>query len=302
MRLLIITNLASGLGEGAVYDFVRSFAEDGDEAVIRYSDGDTDLRTFLADADRFDVVVASGGDGTISMVTYLLADTGIPIVPLPTGTANLLALNLMSPTEPHALAQMLRDGRVMDFDLGEVALSSNDRLGFLMMAGAGYDASIMKAAEAGKRFWAQMAYFTSAVANATPQVARFKLILDGEDVACEGVGVLIVNFAKIQFDVPVIHENKPRDGLFDVVVLRTKDAYGLIPALFAAILDRSGDFPTRTDAFSVFQAKEVSVDADPSLQMQFDGEASGHLTPFSARVLPKAARFVVSEECVRAYS
>lgn len=302
MRLLIIANLSSGLGEGAVYDFMRSVAEDGDEVVIRYSDGDTDLRTFLADADRFDVVAASGGDGTISMVTYLLADTGIPILPLPTGTANLLALNLMSPSEPHALAQMLRDGRVMDFDLGEVTLGDGARFGFMMMAGAGYDASIMQDAENSKKLWGQMAYFTSAVANATPQVATFNLTLDGSDVSCDGVGVLIVNFAKIQFDVPVIHENKPRDGLFDVVVLRTKDAYGLIPALFAAILDRSGDFPTRTDAFSVFQAKEVAVEADPPLQMQFDGEATRHMTPFSARVLPEAARFVVSEECVRAYS
>lgn len=302
MRLLVIANLASGLGEGVMYDFMRAFAEDGDEITIRYSDGQTDLRTFLSDADRFDVVVTSGGDGTVSMVSYLLADTGIPILVLPAGTANLLTLNLCSPSEPHALAQMLREGRVMDFDLGEVVLEDGERNGFMMMAGAGYDASIMKDAESGKKLFGQMAYFTSAVANATPQVARFDLMLDGEDITCEGVGVLIVNFAKIQFDVPVIHENKPRDGLFDVVVLRTKDAYGLIPALFAAILDKGGDFPARTDAFSVFQAKSVTVKADPALQMQFDGEATGHETPFTARVLPRAARFVVSEECVRAYS
>ena len=302
MRLLVIANLASGLGEGVMYDFMRAFAEDGDEIIIRYSDGQTDLRTFLADADKFDAVVASGGDGTLSMVAYLLADTGIPIVPLPAGTANLLTLNLCSPSEPHAVAQMLREGRIMDFDLGEVTLQDGERSGFMMMAGAGYDASIMKDAEGGKKLWGQMAYFTSAVTNATPQVARFALTLDGEDVSCEGVGVLIVNFAKIQFDVPVIHENKPRDGMFDVVVLRTMDAFGLIPALITAILDKSGDVPTRTDAFSVFQAQSVSVAADPALPMQFDGEATDHLTPFSARVLPRAARFVVSEECVRTYS
>lgn len=302
MRLLVIANLASGLGEGVMYDFMRGFAEDGDEVVVRYSEGDTDLRTFLADADRFDVVVTSGGDGTISMVAYLLADTGIPILPLPAGTANLLSLNLFSPTEAHALAQMLREGRVMDFDLGEVTLRGGERLGFMMMAGAGYDAAIMQDAEGSKKIFGQMAYFTSAVANATPQVARFKLMLDDEEVACEGVGALIVNFAKIQFDVPVIHENKPRDGLFDVVVLKTKDAYGLIPALFAAILDRGGEFPARTDAFSVFQTKEVSIEADPELPIQFDGEATGHLTPIRARILPRAARFIVSEECVRAYS
>lgn len=299
---MVINNLASGLGEGAVYDFMRAFAKDGDEIVIRSSDGTTDLRTFLADADRFDAVVASGGDGTLSTVAHLLADTGIPIVPLPTGTANLLAQNLMSPPEPHAVATMLREGRVMDFDLGEVIFEDGSRYGFMMIAGAGYDASIMKDAQDSKHLLGQMAYFTSAVTNALPKVSRFTLDLDGKETICTGVGVLIVNFAKIQFDVPVIHENKPRDGLLDVVVLRTKDAFGLIPALFAAILDRNGEFPERADAFEVFRAKEVGVKADPALPMEFDGESTDLMTPFAARVMPKAARFVVSEECVKAYS
>ncbi len=302
MKLLVIDNLASGLGEGFAYDFIRAFADDGDEVTIRTTDGTTDLRIFLADADRFDAVAISGGDGTLSTAAYQLADTGIPIVPIPAGTANLIASNLYTPTEPHALAQMLHEGRMMDFDIGEVTLSNGERCGFMMIAGAGYDASIMKDAESGKKLLGQMAYFTSAVSNALPQVATFELDLDGEQVICDGVGVLMVNFAKIQFDLPVLHENRPRDGLLDVVVLRTKDAFGLIPALFSVILDRGGDFPTRTDAFSTFQAKSIRVSAQPDLFMQFDGEATGHKTPFAARVLPRAARFVVTEECVKAYS
>ena len=302
MKLLIVNNLASGLGDGAIFDFIRAYAEDGDEEVNRSSDRATDLRTYLSDADRFDCGVASAGDGTLSMVAYLLADTGIPILPFPAGTANLLCSNLASPAEPHAIAKMLREGRVMDFDLGEVILTHGERFGFLMMAGAGYDATIMKDAESGKKLFGQMAYLTSAVTNALPQVSTFHLSLDGEEVICQGVGVLLINFAKIQFDITVVHENKPRDGMLDVVILRTKDAFGLIPALFAAILDKGGDFPTRTDAFDIYRASEVSVQADPVLQMQFDGEVTAKMTPFQARVLPLAARFVVSEECVKTYS
>lgn len=302
MKLLVVNNLAAGLGDGAIFDFIRAYAEDADEVVIRSSDGATDLRTFLADADRFDCVVASGGDGTIATVTHLLADTGIPILPFPAGTANLLCSNLASPAEPHALAKMLREGRVMDFDLGEITLSDGERFGFMMMAGAGYDATIMKDAENGKKLLGQMAYFTSAVTNALPQVSTFRLTMDDNEVICDGVGVLLINFAKLQFDITVVHENKPRDGMLDVVILRTKDAFGLIPALFAAILDKDGGFPTRTDAFDIYQAREVSVVADPPLRMQFDGEVTDRMTPFKARVLPMAARFVVSEECVRIYS
>ena len=104
MRLLVVNNLASGYGEGSVYDFVRSLAQDGDEVAIRSTDGTTDLRTFLHDAEEFDAVAAAGGDGTIAAVAHLLADTGIPLLPFPAGTANLLAMNLGLPTEAHALA------------------------------------------------------------------------------------------------------------------------------------------------------------------------------------------------------
>ena len=47
MKLLVINNLSSGFGEGAVYDFVRSFMQDGDEACLRSTDGTTGVSTLL---------------------------------------------------------------------------------------------------------------------------------------------------------------------------------------------------------------------------------------------------------------
>ncbi len=299
VKLLVVNNLASGYGEGSVYDFVRALTRDGDEVVIRSTDGTTDLRTFLYDAEDFDAVAAAGGDGTVSAVAYLLADTGIPLLPFPAGTANLLAMNLGLPTEPHALAKVARELRTMDFDLGEIALSDGERYGFSIMAGAGYDAAIMAGAAAAKKVLGPMAYFTSAFANATPQHARLKVTIDGNVVETDGVGVLVVNFSKIQFDLKVVHENLPRDGIFDVVVFHTKDAFGLIPAFINAVLDRTGDFPDRTDAFELYRGSSVKVEADPPLKVQFDGEVTETATPFSVSILPRACTFVVGEECER---
>lgn len=301
MKLLVIDNMLSGLGNGSVYDYIRSFMGDGDEVVIRSSDGTTDIRTFLYDAEDYDMIVASGGDGTIASMAYLLADTGIPLLPFPAGTANLLSLNLESPTEIHAIEKMTREFKTMDFDLGEIEFANGTRQGFTLIAGAGFDAKIMEDAEQGKKMFGQMAYFTSAFVNAMPQFAEFELTIDGKTVRSSGVGVLVINFSKVQFDISVVHENEPRDGKFDIVVLNTKDAIGLIPALFAAILDRSGDFPTRAGAFEVFRGSEVTVVSDPPLSIQFDGEATGLSTPFRARLLPKAARYVVTAECMRLY-
>ena len=295
MKLLVINNLASGYGEGAIYDFMRSFAADGDDICMRCTNGTTPISTLLDDAKDFDAVIAAGGDGTVATVCYLLANTGIPVLPFPAGTANLLALNLASPLEPHALAKMVRTGQTLDFDMGEICVDGK-HLGFSIMAGAGYDAVIMRGAQRGKRLFGPIAYLQSAVANAMPQQSKFTLTLDGRQVQSEGLGVLLVNFSKIQFDITVTHDNKPRDGEFDVVVLKAKTAFDLIPAAIAGLLDRDGEFPDRTDALELFRAKEVTIEADPAMEVQYDGEATGLSTPFSARILPRAARLFISDE------
>ena len=301
MKLLIVNNLASGFRDGAIYDFMRAFASDGDEICVRCTDGNTDLADFLRDAENFDAVVAAGGDGTVASVAYLLAETGIPLLPFPAGTANLLTMNLASPAEPHALAHLMREQRLMDFDIGEIELSNGERFGFSMIAGAGYDAAIMEGAEPSKRLLGPMAYFTAAFANFAPQFSRITLTIDGKTVETQGVGVLAINFSKLQFDISLVHENLPRDGMFDIVVMNTHDAVGLIPAILSCMLDRAGEFPSRPDAMEVFRCRECTVVADPPLAVQYDGEVTGTMTPFTVRMLPEAARFVVSEECLKLF-
>jgi diacylglycerol kinase family enzyme len=301
MKLLVINNLSAGLGEGAIYDFIRSFVDGGDEICIRSTKGDHEISDMLKDAHSFDAVVASGGDGTIATIGYTLRYSGIPILPFPAGTANLLSLNLASPNEPHALSKMLRTGRTLDFDMGEIEVGSQKR-GFCLMAGAGYDATIMHDAQSAKKLLGSMAYFSAAFSNPLPQNSRFTLVLDGKTVESEGLGILVVNFSKLQFDISVTHENNPRDGIFDVVILKAKTAFDLIPALFAGILDREGAFPGRSDALQVLQASEVHALATPSMEVQYDGETTEMSTPFQARVLPLAVKFFVSEEGLELFS
>ena len=238
---------------------------------------------------------AVGGDGTVATVSYRLANTGIPILPFPAGTANLLAANLASPLEPHALAKLVREERTLDFDLGEIEVAGR-RFGFGIMAGAGYDAAIMHGAAPAKRLLGPMAYLSAAIANPLPQTSKFKLTLDGETVESEGLGILLVNFSKIQFDISVTHGNEPRDGVFDVVVLKAQNAFELIPAVLAGLLDRGGDFPDRTDSLELHRAREVRVEADPPMEVQYDGEATRLTTPFTAHIMRRAARFFISEE------
>lgn len=301
MKLLVINNLLSGFQDGAVYDYARILAQDGDELCIRYTDGSTPVQALLGDASSFDAVIAAGGDGTMAAVAYHLAYTKTPVIPFPAGTGNLLANNLQTPFEPHALAKMTRELHTLDFDLGEITCA-NRRFGFGIMAGAGYDAAIMHDAQPAKKTLGAIAYFQAAIANAVPQQSKITLIVDGREIHAEGLGILLVNFSRIQFEIPITHDTNARDGAFDVVILKAANAFGLIPALVAGILDRDGAHPGRTDSLEIIRGSVVEAYADPPLQIQYDGELPGLSTPFSARVLDRAARFVVSSDAYEALS
>ena len=235
VKVLVIHNLRSGLRNGAVYDFIRSYAEQGDSVTIRSFGPDTELAPLLEDAAEYDFVVASGGDGTIASVSYELRNTGIPILPFPAGTANLLALNLFEPNESHALCKLVDEALTLDFDMGEIEATDGSKLGFTIMAGCGYDELIMRNATGNKHLLGDMAYFEAAFSNPKPQVSTFTLTIDGETVEVSGIGVVLANFSKIQFDLQVADENLPRDGKLDVVVLKTENAIQLLPTL----MDRS---------------------------------------------------------------
>ena len=301
MKLLVINNLSSGYGDGAIYDYLRMVASDGDEMCIRCTDGTTEIADMLGDAEQFDVVVAAGGDGTIATISYALRNSGIPILPFPAGTGNLLATNLLSPLEPHALANMTHSMDMLDFDLGEIE-AGGKRFGFGIMAGAGYDATIMHDAMPAKKTLGPIAYFQAAIANATPQKSHIRLVIDGETVECEGLGVLLVNFSRIQFDIPLTHGADARDGAFEIAILKAENAFELIPAFVAGILDRDDAHPDRTDSVEVHHGRVVEAYADPPLQLQYDGELPGLTTPFKAHVLNGAARFILSKEAYATFS
>ena len=301
MKLLIANNISAGPGDGAIYDFIRMVMRDGDEVCLRSTDGTTDIANLVYDARDYDALVVAGGDGSVSRAAYALANSGVPILPFPSGTANLMANNLYIPYEPHALANLLRDMLTLDFDLGEMEVDGK-RFGFGVMAGAGFDAKIMSDAAPTKKFLGPIAYFTAAAANVKPQLAHLHLDVDGELIDREGVGVLIVNFSKIQFEVTVTHENEPCDGQFGVVILKAHSAFGLVPAFIAGLLDRDGGFPSRTDSLEILRGSHVAVWADPPLEVQFDGETPGFQTLFRARVIPGAARLIVPEEALSEFS
>ncbi len=296
VRILVINNPRSGLGDAGLARYIDALNGRGATVETRELEAGAHVARLLANAAEFDRVVAAGGDGTASSVAYALGGRGIPMLAYPAGTANLLAANLGLPHDPEELAVVTLEGSTLVTDLGEIVAGPGrrrtDRVGFAGIAGCGFDATVMEGAAQLKPTIGAGAYLVSVLMNLAPTPATFHIVSDEDTVVTDGIAVLLVNFAKMQFDLAVTHDSDATDGLFEVVVIRTKNVAGLIPTVWAALLDRLGDNPDRP-SLQVFKAREIHVEADPPLAMQYDGELVDATTPFFARVLPGAATFIV---------
>ncbi|GAB4275304.1 MAG: diacylglycerol kinase family lipid kinase [Coriobacteriia bacterium] len=300
MRVLIVNNQAAGQGGPGLLSYVRELLARDVEVTIRNLGPTSPVDLATRDAAEFDRVVAAGGDGTVSSVCGALKNTGAPIVVFPAGTGNLTALNLRMPMTPHDMADVTVQGVPLSTDLGEIVAAGPDGRGeahtFVTAAGAGFDAAIMDGARDLKAILGVGAYFVSAMQILQPTVASFTLDLDGEKVETEGIAVMLVNFSKMLFDLSLAHDSSAHDGMFEVIVIRSKSVAGLIPAVWAAVLDRIAEHPDRSRSLEIHRAASVSVESDPPLPLQHDGDLMESTTPFRGRVLPDAVNFVVPED------
>lgn len=145
------------------------------------------------------------------------------------------------------------------------------------------------------------AYFGAALSNYKPQLSRFNIQLKEKTIQTEGIGVMLLNFSKIGLDLSIAHNNRPRDGKFEIVILKGKTALRYVPALTAAALDRAVEFPDRSKAIEIHQSSYVKVEASPEMEIQIDGKAIATNTPFEAKVLKHGVKYVVDDECLKVY-
>lgn len=310
MRVLIAHNPRAGQGDSGIYDYVRELSSRGVEVVMRPLTEERTLERAVQDAEDFDRVVAAGGDGTVGAAAYLLRNTGIPLLPYPSGTGNLISRNLQEPIDPAGLATTTLEGSLVRTDLGEVTYDASPqripkerrrvprprqrrRVGFTGIAGVGADASLMAAAHKLKPMFGEAGYLMAVLRNPTPRVSELVLDLDGRRIETEGSAVLFVNFARLQFDLSIVHDSDARDGYFEVVVVKARRVTELVPAVMAAMLDTVVTYPDRSQVLDTYRARKVTVRATPPLPLQTDGENHEAATPLNARVLPLASTFVV---------
>jgi len=237
-------------------------------------------------------VCVVGGDGTIAEAAAGLSGLRTPLAIIPRGTANQVAHNLRIPTDVEEAVEVAVHGDTTEVDLGYVGERA-----FALVAGAGFDAAVMASATREmKEKWGFGAYIFAAVKEAlTAQPCRFRICADGRDLQVDAVSVLIANVGElfsqfIPFRIPLAPQptNSWQDGRFEVVVLAPRN-----PPEFAALLWRAAHRRFGGDERLIhFQARDISIHADPPIAVQIDGDPAG-TTPVRAIAVQHAMRVLV---------
>jgi diacylglycerol kinase family enzyme len=139
-RFLVVANPTAGInGRTIVTRVGEAMARRG--AIVEIAETATiaEMRQAIARADGIDAVVAAGGDGTIRALAAEVEAAATPLGIIPIGTGNVMAREIGLGFDADAIAVTLTSGPVLDIE-GARANGAP----FFLMAGAGFDAEIVK--------------------------------------------------------------------------------------------------------------------------------------------------------------
>lgn len=291
MKALVILSAVAGKGghEAARETITRQFAAAHIELEIHETlPGDKPNEIVRAGlGDGFDLVVAAGGDGTVSSVFDGLYGSSIPLGIIPTGTGNLIAREFNIPTElDDAVALITGKPRSMRID----AMRIGKRV-YVLNAGVGISAAIIAGTtRKSKRRLGRLAYFATALKIFRFRPSSLEVTVDGKARKYRAVEVAISNcgiLAKTLY--PRGPDIRADDGHADVWVLSMNTFLDYVRYLFGII------FGKRAKAQFFTAEKSVAITSRVPLTAQADGDIIG-TTPLEVEVLSGALTVLVADQ------
>ncbi|MFE5770605.1 diacylglycerol kinase family protein [Streptomyces sp. NPDC056485] len=247
------------------------------------------------------LVVVCGGDGTVRACADVLAGTGIPLAIVPCGTGNLLARNLGLPSDPVAALREGLSGRTVGLDVGRVDGDGLTPTRFVVMAGAGFDAAMVRdASDRLKERLGWVAYVVAALRHLRDPRMRLSIRLDGgAPLERRARMVVIGNVGTLQGGLPLLPDARPDSGRLELVLLDPRGPRGWLAAGHLASRTKGGPVrpaPGRTGrraargALEYFSAARIELGFARAQPRELDGDAFPAGTRVTAEVEPGALR------------
>ena len=247
-----------------------------------------------------DIVVACGGDGTITEVASALADTDTTLGIIPLGTANALCQVLHGYTSkimPVGTAcEIIIDGHAIYMDTARC----NDKM-MLLVAAVGFEERMISAADRGEKDnGGQMAYLRGLWdAISQNDNLSFSLSLeDGPTQHIETPSLVIANAAPVT--TALAQGGEPpdvTDGKLDITWLTPQASADKQFLSLAELVLTTSESKQQSDTITHTQASSLTLEFDEEVSYALDGEIFNakhieiNIKPRSLKVLSNADEF-----------
>ena len=289
----IIVNATAGNGSNPDWadGLVEKFAAAGLRARLQLMKEGSDIAPAVAAAVKQGarLVVAGGGDGTVSAVAAGLVDTDIALGVLPMGTLNHFAKDLGIPLEQEAAIAVIAAGQVREVDVGQV----NDRI-FINNSGLGLYPDIVRDREQRQRRlghgkWRALLAASIAAARRFP-VLTVQIEVDGQTLTRRTPFVFIGNNVYSMEGFEIGAREALDRGDLSLYLTQRMGRFGLLRLAFRALLRRLD----QARDFDMLTAREFVVKTrHRRLRVSTDGEVTAMEPPLNYRLRPGALRVLV---------
>lgn len=223
-------------------------------------------------AADFDMVVVSGGDGTLSESIKGIINSGanVPLGYIPTGSTNDFARSVGIPSDPAQAAKNVLEGRTYSIDVG----SFNGEYYCYVAAFGAFTEVSYETPQNIKNIFGHLAYILEC-AKRINKLEAFDLTVEHDGEAIRGDYVLgmvtnaisvgglkqLITTKDVYFD----------DGLFEVILIKMPDSLMEFNSLLTKLV--VGDLDPKH--FVTFKASSLRVTCDSEIAWTLDGEAGG---------------------------
>jgi YegS/Rv2252/BmrU family lipid kinase len=227
-----------------------------------------------------DVVLACGGDGTVRAAAEALVGTDTALAVMPAGTANQFANAMSIPSDLAEVLSLLTSHQTRTIDTGRC-----NGMTFLIMAGIGFDAALIDAADDDKERLGMVAYLRAG-AKEVRQREPFpvKVEIDGDEVFDGDAScVLVANIGTLK-GFEAFPDAVPTDGTLDAAVVTAAGVLDWAGLIVSAIRHRQ-QLSGRADLHT---GKKMTVRTPKKHRFELDGGVKGEAKKLEFEVVPNS--------------
>ena len=272
MLFLYNPNAGKGLLRAKLADVLDIFVRAGYEITVYptqcYRDGYKKIKKM---ADEYDLVVCSGGDGTLDEVVtgMMKREHKIPIGYIPTGTTNDFASSLHISRDILQAADDAVNGTPFPCDIGTF---NNDVFVYVAAFGLFTDVSY-QTDQTLKNMLGHVAYVLEGMKRlANIPSYKIKITHDGEVIEGEFMIGMVTNSKQVAGFRNIMGKQVFfDDGEFEVMLIKRPKNPLELQAIITALLIESFD----TEYMYTFKAKKIKFEAEEEIPWTLDGEFGG---------------------------